>query len=131
MTWGNINWRTFIAAVVWILNLAAILVYILTYDIIDPVYSKLIYLTTCLFTLSYSGFETLGGFESRNHRGLIVLSFWSLSIFFLLLILYYLFGMEDYRAKMGVFVLTELITVCCVFTSGLKVGLFKNETNLL
>lgn len=131
MTWDNINWRTFIAAVVWILNLAAILVYILTYDIIEPVYSKLIYLYSCVITLIYAACTIANGFESKIHRGFIILSFSSLCVFFILLILYYQFGFGDYKFKIGIFIATELLTICFVFISGLKLGLFKNERDML
>lgn len=131
MIWVNINWRTLIAAVVWMLNIAAILVYLFTFKIIEDVYSKLIYLTDCLVVMFYSTSQILIGFANIRHRAFVILSYSSLSVFFLFLILYYCFGINNYLAKIGVFLLTELITVSFVLVSGLKVGLFKNGKDLL
>lgn len=119
------------AVIVWVINITAILIYILTYNIIEPVYSKLIYLYSSVLTLIYCASVIIKGFESDLHKGLIVLSFSSLCMFFIFLILYYQFGIDDYRAKIGVFLLTELITICCVFISGLKHGLFNDAKDML
>ena len=131
MIFKGINWRTFGAAVVWIANLTAVLLYILTYNIIERYQSKLIFAYSCFFTLIYGSYQALKGWESERHKGFIIMTFSSLGIYFLFIILYYQFGIEDYKYMMGTFILTELITVSCVFISGLKAGLFKDDKGML
>ena len=119
-----------VAMLVWMLNIATILVYILTIGAVDEWVSKVVYASDCLFTLVYIA----NALYSRNAKPLqinfIILSLASLSIYYVFLILYYLWGIEDYKYKIGVFLSIELITTCFVFISGLRVGLFKNETML-
>lgn len=127
----SVNVRTLLAAVMWILNIVAVLVHILTFNIIPVVYSKLIYAYSCAFSLGYVSVDLLKGYVSELHRGFIILTLSSLSLFFIFLILYYQFGVEDYKAKIGVFLLTEFITICFVTISGLKLGLFNNAKDML
>lgn len=128
---GKVNKKTLGAAVVWSLNIAALLVYILTYKVIEVVYSKLIFGWSCFLTLVFISYSVYNGFESERHKGMVILTSSSLSIYFLFIILYYQFGIDDYKSKIGVFLLIEFITVCFVVISGLKLGLFKNERDML
>lgn len=131
MTSDNINWRTIRAVAVWISNITALSVHVLTYGVIEQWQSKLIYGYSCLFTLIYCAYQIHTGFSSKNHKGFIILTLTSLSLFFVFIILQFQFGVVDYKWKIGVFLLIELLTVCFVFISGLKLGLFKNERDML
>lgn len=129
MTSKLFSWRTFWAAVVWFLNIVAVLVYILTYNLIERWQSKLIFAYSCFLTLWYGAYQMLKGFENNRQKCFIILSFSSLSVYFLFIILYYQFGVAEnnYKAYIGTFLITELITIGCVAISGLKRGLFKND----
>lgn len=131
MALGKINLRTFGAAVVWIISITAVLVHVLTFGIVGEALSKLIYAYSCFGCLIYIAQDAFKGYESYIHRGLSILTISSLSVWFLFLILYYQFGIDDYKWKIGVFLLTELITICCVFISGLKHGLFNDAKDML
>jgi len=131
MTLVNINYRTLGAAIVWMLNVAALLIHVLTFNVIEYWVSKLIYGYSCMFTLTYIIWQILKGFASPNQKGFIILSLSSLSIFFIFIILQFQFGVDDYKWKIGAFFGIELLTICCVITSGLKLGLFKNAKDML
>ena len=119
-----------VAAMVWILNIVVILFYILTFDGIEQWVSKVIYAADCFLTLIYVMCSLRNG-TSKIQLGFIVLLLASLSIYYLFIILYYLWGIEDYKYKIGIFLLTELITTCFVFISGLKHGLFNDAKDML
>jgi len=131
MILDSLNWRTLGAAIVWLSNSVALAVHILTYGVIEQWVSKLIYGYSCFFTLVYIVWQILKGFSSDNHKGFIILSLSSLSVFFIFIILQFQFGVSDYKWKIGVFLLTELITISCVVISGLKHGLFNNAKDML
>lgn len=117
--------KTLLAAIVWLMNLAALFIYISTYNTIERYQSKLIMGYSCFFTLAFISFFIYTGFENNVHKGLTILTASSLSIYFLFIILYYQYGIENYKSMMGAFLLTELTTLGCVIISGLKLGLFK------
>lgn len=132
MILANINHRTLGAALVWLSNIVALCVHVLTFNVIPLYQSKLIYAYSCFFTLVYFVWQLLKGFGTPVHKGFMILTLASLSIFFIFIILQFQFDITSYKAKIGVFLLTEIITLTCIIISGLKLGLFKNEKrNLL
>lgn len=131
MILDNINKRTMGAAVVWIISTTAVAIHVLTFGIIGIALSKLIYSYACFGCLAYVVWQLLKGFDNNNHKAFIILTIASLSVFFLFLILYWQFGIDDYKWKIGVFLLTELLTISCIVTSGLKQGLFNHAKDML
>lgn len=119
-----------ITAIVWILNIAVILFYILTYDGLEQWISKVIYATDCFLTLIYIANSLYSGCNKIQLK-FIILILASLSVYYLFLVLYYVCGVDNYKYKLGIFLLTELITICFVFISGLKRGLFDNAKDVL
>ena len=119
-----------VTAIVWILNIAVILFYILTFDGVEQWVSKVIYAADCFFTLAYIVISLYNG-VNKMQTLFIVLSLASLSVYYLFIIMYYIVGIDDYKYKIGVFLLTELLTVCFVFISGLRHGLFKNDSKTM
>jgi|GEM_PF-5317599 len=119
-----------VAAIVWILNIAAILVYILTYGKIDFWANKVIYATDCFCTLAYICIVLYRG-ANKIEVNFIIMMLASLSVYYIFLVLHYVWGVDNYKYKIGIFLLTELLTVCCVFISGIRHGLFKNDSKTM
>ena len=120
-----------VAMLVWMINIATIFIYILTMRAIDEWVSKVVYASDCLLTLVYIANALYNRNTTPLQINFIVLSLASLSIYYLFLILYYLWDIDDYKYKLGVFLLIELITTCFVFISGLKKGLFNDAKDML
>jgi len=126
----NHNRGEITAAIVWIMNVAALFVYILTYRAIDEWISRVLYSGSCFFTLAYCVIN-LQRRITKLQLNLIIFILASLSAYYIFLIIYYLWTIDNYKYKIGVFLLTELITICFVFISGLKHGLFNDAKDML
>jgi len=88
------------------------------------VYSKLIELSSGFLTLTYCAVALLS-LPKKQELKFIALCLSGMAANFLLLILYYCVGIENYTLNFCAFNGVELITALFIFTSGLKYGLFK------
>lgn len=113
---------------IWVLHVVCMNIYIFTFGEVYEVYSKLIYLVSCLIVLIFSIINILNGFKSNLHRAFICVCLASVAINFTLMIAYYLLGMSNYKWNFCIFNGIELITACFLLHSGNKNGLFTNET---
>lgn len=110
---------------IWITYLLAFNFYIVTFGSFEILYSKLILCFSSLLVLVYTSLKIYENKLSRLHAGFITLCLSALSVNFVLMLVYYVLGYDNYTLNFCSFNGVELFTAIIIFTSGNKHGLFK------
>ena len=116
--------------VMWVAYVMATLFYIISFDGIPVIYSKLIFYLSSFIIMLYCMREILKGFMNYVHRAFVVACLSAVALNFLLIIFHYVFGMDNYKLQFCSFLFIELLTACFLLISGKRHGLFKNETSM-
>lgn len=121
--------RPIACLIAWMIYVTAINVYIYTFGDIIKFYSNIIYIVASFLMLLFCIEQVYTGFKSELHKLLLLVCLGSVAMNFLLLINYYLIGINDYKWNFCIFNGVELLTACCLLISGKKRGLFKDANN--
>jgi len=119
--------RVVITIWVWIAYLLAFNFYILTFGMFNIVYSYLINLTSGFLTLLFCTVSLLSENTPKQQIKFIALCLAGMCANFVLLIVYYCIGLNNYQLSFCAFNGVELVTALFIFTSGCKHGLFNTE----
>jgi len=121
--------RTIVTIFVWVSYLSTINYYILTFGLINPFISKLLYLWPGFITLAYCSAQVYIGAIDFKLRSFLSLCLAGIAGNFLIMIMYFQFGIDGYAIRFLVFNGLSLITCIFILISGLKNDYFKQEEN--
>jgi len=121
--------RTIWTIIVWVCYLTTINYYILTFNLINQFVSKLLYLWPGFITLIFCAIQVYIGLVDYKHKVFISLCLASIAGNFLIMIMYFQFGIDGYFIRMLTFNGSSLITTIFVLISGFQHDYFKQEEN--
>lgn len=110
--------KTVTTIIVWICYLICINMYILTFNLIQLTYSKLLYLWPGFFTLLFCAYSVYKGIYGYKHKCFISLCMASIAGNFLIMIMYFQFGIDGYFVRFISFNGLSLLTSICILVSG-------------
>lgn len=105
----------------------AINVHILTFNLIDQTYSRIIIWTSYFVTCSYLAIDIYNEWQDFRHKLVGIVTLCSMGINAFLFVLYYTLGFSEYKTKFFYFNGSVLAVSIMILISGNIHGHFKNK----